>query len=288
MKNENLVGVIPVRGFLLHITHYDPAWNKNKDTEKPFDLDVGLEVIDAMAESGLNLLMVDAKDGVVYKSHPELVRHYSRPIDILAKLRDRAAKLGIEIAVKLNFSQSTLHQHNHWFRPHNDLFDSDEYWAKAFEVIDELCGILKPQRFFHIGMDEDHSRSYTQYVRAIETLHGGLKKRGLRTLIWNDSACHWPAADIHREKSLYAEERIPTDIVQVLWDYGNWDPTAMKRIHGRGFEVWGAPGDDVAGMRDQLFSLGATGILLTCWTPCIPENRNRLLDRARAGRLLKK
>ena len=42
--------------------------------------------------------------------------------------------------MKLNFSQSALHQHNHWFRPYHDLFDSEEYWQKGFEVIDELLG----------------------------------------------------------------------------------------------------------------------------------------------------
>lgn len=275
---------IPSRGYLLHITHYDPVWNRNKEHEKPFDLAVGLDIIDAMAAAGLNLLLVDAKDGVLYKSHPELARHYSQPIDILGKLRERAAAHGIEVAIKLNFSQSQLHQHNHWFRPHHDLFDNDEYWTKAFEVIDELCGILQPKRFFHIGMDEDHSRSYTQYVRAIETLHSGLKKRGLRTLIWNDSACHWPAADIHREKSLYAEERIPHEVIQLLWDYGNWDSAALKRIRDRGFDLWGAPGGEPAqatAMRDQLLALGGSGMLLTRWCPCIPENRESMLAKIR-------
>ena len=275
---------LPVRGYLLHITHYDPAWLKNKDKEKPFDLDVGMEVVDAVAKANLNLLVVDAKDGVVYKSHPELARPYSRPIGILSKLRERAESRGLEIAIKLNFSQSAVHQHNHWFRPHNELFDNEEYWTKGFEVIDELIAELKPRRFFHIGMDEDHWRSYSQYVRAIETLRAGLAKRGLRTVIWNDSACHWPAADIHREKSLYAEERISKDIIQVLWDYGAWDSGALKRIRDRGFDLWGAPGTDpkhVAQMKNDLLSCGGMGILLTRWIPCILENRQTLLENIR-------
>lgn len=277
---------LPVRAYLLHITHYDPVWNRNKDKEHetPFDLSVGLEAVDAMAAAGLNLLLLDAKDGVIYKSHPELTRPYSQPLEVLAALRDRAASRGIEVAIKLNFSQSALHQHNHWFRPHHDLFDTPEYWQKAFEVIDELIGVVKPARFFHIGMDEDHSRSYTQYVKAIETLHTGLKQRGLRTLIWNDSACQWPAAEIHKEKSLYAEERISQDIVQVLWDYGQWDPGALRRIRDRGFELWGAPGSEpklVEQMRDALTASGGSGILLTRWAPCIAANRQALLEQLR-------
>jgi hypothetical protein len=277
-------GTLPVRGYLLHITHYDPVWIKNKDKEKPFDLELGLEIVDAVAEAGMNLLMIDVKDGVVYTSHPELKRHYSQPISILTKLRERAKARGLEMAVKLNFSQSAVHQHNHWFRPHNDLFDNDEYWQKGFEVIDELIAMLKPRRFFHVGMDEDHSRSYSQYVRAIERLRTGLMQRELRTVIWNDSACHWPHADIHREKSLYAEERIPHDIIEVLWDYGSWDESALKRIADCKFDLWGAPGTDpqqVTTMRNNLLACGGTGILLTRWIPCIPENRESLLDHVR-------
>lgn len=272
---------LPIKGYLLHITHYDPAWLKNKDHEKPFDLSVGLDVIDAMADAGLNLLILDVKDGVVYRSHPELKRHYSRPIGILDKIRKRAEARGLEMAVKLNFSQSQLHQHNHWFRPHNDLFDTREYWKKGFEVIDELIERLQPKRFFHIGMDEDHSRSYAQYVAAIRTLHDGLKKRGLKTMIWNDSACHWPAADIHREKSLYAETRIPKDVVQVLWNYWDVEAAAFRRIRRLGFNLWGAPGGDpkqVRGTVKALKQCGATGVLLTRWRPCIAANRKDLIN----------
>lgn len=277
--------LIPVRGYLLHITHYDPAWVAKKASEEPFNLDVGLEAIDAMAEARLNLLLLDAKDGVRYEKHPELARHYTQDIGILSKLCERAARNGIEVAVKLNFSQSALHQHNHWFRPHNDLFDSPEYWKLAFEVIDELLAVVKPPRFFHIGMDEDHDRSYGLYVDAIKTLHAGLAQRHLKTLIWNDSACWWRQSAIHRDKSLAAEKAVPRDVIHVLWDYEDWDKGAsLRRIREAGFDLWGAPGGKpelVKIMRDQLLDVGGSGILLTQWIPCIPANRERILGRIR-------
>jgi hypothetical protein len=275
---------LPVRGYLLHITHYDPVWVANKDKEEPFNLNVGLRIIDAMAEARLNLLLIDPKDGVRYVTHPELSRPYSQDIAILGRLAERAAKYGMETAIKLNFSQSALHQHNHWFRPHNELFDSPEYWKLAFEIIDELVAIVKPPRFFHVGMDEDHARSYGQYVEAIKTLHTGLTARKLRTLIWNDSACHWPQAAIHRDKSLEAERVLPRDVVQVLWNYGDWDGTAFGRIREAGFDLWGAPGGKpelVARMRDRLLAAGGMGILLTNWIPCIPSRAENLLHLIR-------
>ncbi|MCX7933729.1 MAG: hypothetical protein N3A66_00545 [Planctomycetota bacterium] len=276
--------MLPLRGYLLHITHYDPVWVANKDKEEPFHLETALRLIDAAAETGLNLLFIDPKDGVRYTSHPELSRPYSQDIAILRHLSEHATARGMEVAIKLNFSQSALHQHNHWFRPHNRLFDSPEYWKLAFEIIDEILAVAKPRRFFHVGMDEDHDRSYGQYVEAIKTLRDGLAARQLRTLIWNDSACHWPQAAIHRDKSLEAEKKAPKDVIHVLWDYGDWDLAALERIRQDGLEDWGAPGGKpelVAHMRDALLRVGGGGIILTHWKPCIPARSAELLEHIR-------
>jgi hypothetical protein len=277
---------LPVRGYLLHITHYDPRWNaiKDRDEEVPFDLALGLDVVDAMAAAGLNLLVIDCADGVQYASHPELTRPYSVPMDTLRKIVERAQSHDIEVVPKLNFAQSGLHKHNHWFRPHNDLFDNDRYWELAFEVIDELIEVVQPPRFFHVGMDEDHWRTYDQYVAAIERLHSGLAERHLRTLIWNDSACLWPQAAIHREKSLAAEARAPREVVHIVWDYSGADEAILSRVKEAGFEVWGAPGHTaplVARMVEVLHSVGGGGVLLTRWAPCVEANRADLLESLR-------
>ena len=280
----NNPGTLPVRGFLMHITHYDPRWYSMKDKETPFDLALGLELIETMAQAGFNMLVIDCADGLKYASHPELARHYSVSMDTLAQLTQRAGQHGIEVVPKLNFSQSGLHRHNHWFRPHNDLFDNDKYLRFAFEVVDELISVAQPPRFFHIGMDEDHWRSYEQYTAAINTLHVGLRERRLRPIIWNDSACYWPQAAIHRDKSLAAEQAIPKDVVQVLWDYSDVKTENIRRIHDEGFELWGAPGADpelVVKLREELLKHGCSGILLTRWIPCVKTNRQELLNHVR-------
>lgn len=269
-------------GYLLHITHYDPVWVARKADEKPFDPAVGCEVIDAVARTGLNTLIVAFSDGMVYDSHPELARHYSVPKDVVAGVLAHARERGLDVIPKLNFAQSATHQHNHWFRPHHDLFDEPEYWRLAFEAIDELIAMVAPSEYFHVGMDEDHDRSYDQYVEAIDRLHAGLAERGLRPMIWNDSVCDWPRAAIHKAKSLYAETRIPTDVVQILWDYWDVRPQALQRLVDRGFEAWVAPGGDAgkaAGWRQTVEDVGAHGLLLTHWTPCIRDTRDKLIDR---------
>lgn len=171
-----------------------------------------------------------------------------------------------------------------WFRPHNGLFDRQEYWQHAFEVIDEILAQLQPCTYFHIGMDEDHWRSYTQYVEAIKTLHAGLKERGLRTMIWNDSARGWPEAHIHLEKSVYAESRIPTEITQIVLDYAAAvDRTIFERVRDAGFSTWGAPGDtNIQTMKAVLSETRCQGLIMTRWIPCIEANREKLLARVRS------
>lgn len=274
---------MPIRGFMIHITHYDPAWCQRKSIEKPFDINVGLEIIDTMSEAGLNLLVIDCEDGVRYKSHPELARKYTVSMSYLEKLVNRAVEKGIEVVPKLNFSKSTYHRHNEWFRPHNKLCDNNQYWRTAFEIIDELIQICCPRRYFHIGMDEDNDRTHSQYIKAIKTLRNGLKERGLRAVIWNDSA-HGanPAVDV--EKPLAAEKKIPKDIVEVVWDYSNVHPQIIRRLVKEGFEVWGAPGRDVEQVmkwKQAILKYGGKGLLMTRWIPCIRSNRSELLHLIR-------
>ncbi|MFA6717318.1 MAG: hypothetical protein WCS27_18200 [Victivallaceae bacterium] len=144
----------PVRGLLLHISHYDPKWCRSKSEEKPFEPDTAMKIVDAMAVSGMNMLIIDCADGVEYKSHPELKRHYTAPMSHLEKLSAYAKKSGIEVVPKLNFSQSRFFRHNEWFYPYNeivdgrDIFDTEEYWKPAFELINELIDVCRPPAFF--------------------------------------------------------------------------------------------------------------------------------------------
>ncbi len=278
-----------IRGYLLHLTHYDPHWVSKKAEEKPFDLDVGLEIVAALDREGFNLLAIDCADAVQYRSHPELARQYTAPMKNLETLAAAARDCGLDVMPKLNFSRSYWHHHNDWMLGPDEQwhqhFDDDAYWRKAFELIDELIAVCRPKRLFHVGMDEDHDRSYTQYIAAIKRLHSGLSERDLRVVIWNDTAVSWPTGHIHHEKSLAAEKKIPKDIVHVLWDYGSVPTDAIQRICEQGFELWGAPGfrspEQVSKFRDTVLRWGGPGLLMTTWSHCNESNRQWLLDSIR-------
>ena len=277
---------LSVRGYLLHLTHYDPVCYARKSRERPFDLEIALEIVAALAEEGFNLLALDCADAVKYRSHPELARRYTVPMDQLRTLAQAARRAGLEVVPKLNFARSHLHHHNDWMLGPDeqwyDHFDDEAYWRKAFQLIDELVAACKPKRFFHVGMDEDHDRSYTQYAEAIKQLHSGLKRRKLRTLIWNDTGIEYDSGLAHAEKSRTAETAIPKDIVQVLWRYDAVPQASIKRLRKEGFALWGAPGaqsaEAVAAFREAVLRAGGTGLLMTMWIPCRPSNRRRILD----------
>ncbi len=240
----------------------------------------------ALADEGFNLLVIDCADAVKYRSHPELARRYTVPMRQLRTLAQAARRRGLEVVPKLNFARSSLHHHNDWMLGPGEQwfehFDDESYWRKGFELIDELIGACKPKRFFHVGMDEDHDRSCTQYTEAIKRLRAGLKKRRLRTLIWNDTGIEYDSGLVHAEKSRTAETAIPRDVVQVLWRYDAVPDASIKRLRKEGFELWGAPGsrstEGAAAFRDAVFRAGGKGLLMTMWIPCRAGSRRRILE----------
>lgn len=279
---------IQYRSLLIHMSHYDPAWCDLKEKEEKFDLQTAVEIINAMSQYKMNLLIVDCEDGVEYKNHPELNRHYTVPMDNLKNIAEYAKEKNIDIVPKLNFSKSGRNRHDLWLAPHVDQIEwlkgSEKYFQIAEELISELVEVCKPSKFFHIGMDEDHYRSIPQYVDTIEKLRLIVAKQGLRTIIWNDSCYHnriKSIAQAHAEKSLAAEKLISKDIVHILWDYETGNSECTKRLADEGFEVWAAPGSKkstVIEWRDALTQNGGSGMLMTHWIKCCEANKNKILQ----------
>jgi hypothetical protein len=281
---------LEVKGMLIHVSHYDPTWCEVKAKEEKFDADVALELVELLAAKGFNLLVVDCADGVRYKSHPELRRHYTVAMKELRKVAEACHRAGIDVCPKLNFAKSGRNFHDDWLRPHSHprwwLKDPENYWQTAADLVCELVQVCEPERFFHVGMDEDHYRSVAQYVDAVKTLRGIVRAHRLRTVIWNDS-CHDrldSLAQVHAEKCRAAEKDIPKDVVQVPWCYGSCHSKVVKRLGRRGFEVWGAPGRTLAqarAWRRAILANGGKGLLLTWWVKCSKRNRRGLLKLVR-------
>ena len=279
---------LKTRGFLIHITHYDPSWIRAKNAEAPFDARVGTEVVGALSAAGFNMLIVDVADGVELASHPEMKRHYSIAMSDFVRFVEASRGAGLEIVPKLNFSKSDHHGHNDWFSPHHVLRDTDEYWTTAFEVIDEVIDACKPGRFFFVGMDEDTTRTDEEYVNAVLRLHGGLAERNLRAVMWNDTPHRSGAMLDCVQKTLAAEAAIPRDVVQCVWDYGPVKARGIRRVREiieGGFETWLAPGanaDHVRAWRSVADETSCEGMVMTMWRPTHASNRDAMLHRIRS------
>lgn len=272
---------VPVRAYLLHLTHYDPEWNDKRWRDQPVDETLALEVVRAMADAHMNTLILDVEDGVVFASHPELRRPHSLPMESLRRIVRAAHAKGIDVVPKVNFSRGVTFDHNAWMSPYDKLDDTDAYWRVAFDVIDELIRETKPRQYFHIGMDEDTARSPEAYVRASTVLDAHIRGRGLRAVMWNDSAQVFDKASRWRS----VEQRLPRTLIQVLWDYHDLQFEGIAHLRRLGFDVWAAPGvdhlDQVRQWRADVLHLGGTGMVLTQWLPCTTPNRGAMLGAIR-------
>ena len=276
------------RGFLLMLTHYDPRWVLQKECEPSFDMDVARAMVEELAAQKFNLLLLNVSDSVLYKRHPEFARSYSVPMKQVAALAAYARRLGLEVVPKLNFSRSPINCHNHWMRAPGEAwhthFEDEYYWKTAFDCIDEVMAACRPQRFFHVGMDEDHERSCAQYREALRVLRTGLKKRGLRMVSWSDSGLDYASGQAYREKSEQAEQHLPRDCVRLLWNYWRVPAREMRGVVKNGAELWGAPGTSIPHLRafrKALLAAGGNGMVLTRWIACQPCNRDELLGLIR-------
>jgi len=269
MPNEPLVHAV-----LLHLTHYDPRWMEDKESEQRFDRALMEDLINLTADCGYNTVILDVADAVAYASHPELRQPYTVPMQELADLSDLARGRGLEVIGKLNFAKSDRHRNNWWFRPHRDRPDDDAYFDHAWQVIDEVREACGKGRYFHVGMDEDTARDVAPYCAVIERLHEGLADRDCRTVVWSDLCVQW--SDDLAAKAEAAAKHLPRDVVVNIWHYRQAFPERLKMLVDLGYEVWCATGrldtSVAARWREAVERQGGRGLITTVWMPVQPDH----------------
>jgi hypothetical protein len=194
--------------------HPNVAPSKTHPSEKP----LWGELTNAMADAGMNLLVIDLGEGVRYDSHPELAVDGSWTP---AQLRDELARLrakGIEPIPKLNFSAS----HDAWLGPYARMLSTDTYYSVCKNLIAEVSTLFDKPRFFHLGMDEETAEHQINYEYVVIRQHDlwwrdflflvdQVEKAGPRPWIWSDYI--WK----HKDTFL---NRMPKSVVQSNWYYG--------------------------------------------------------------------
>ncbi len=184
----------------------------NRTDQKLWD-----EVTELAAKKGVNLLLIDLGEGMVYPSHPELaVKGSWSPEKMKAEL-SRLRSLGLEPIPKLNFSAS----HDAWLKDYGRMLSTPEYYKVCADVIRDVCEIFGKPRLFHLGWDEEkfiaQKSSHVAVVRQGELWWKDflftvkeVEKNGSKAWIWSD--CNWK----HHGEFL---KNMPHSVMQSNWHY---------------------------------------------------------------------
>lgn len=175
------------------------------------------EVTEYAAKKGVNLLLIDLGEGMVYPSHPELaVKGSWSPEKMKAELA-RLRGLGIEPIPKLNFSAS----HDAWLKEYSRKLSTPEYYKVCADVIRDVCEIFGKPRLFHLGWDEEKIVAQSKCRLAV-VRQGDLwwhdflftvkevEKHGSQAWLWSD--VNWK----HHKEFL---EKMPHRVMQSNWHY---------------------------------------------------------------------
>ena len=205
-------------------------WSDSKASD-PLELDYTewKLISEKMVAAGMNTILVDVGEGVVYPSHPELAVEGSWPVEKFRAELARLRALGLEVIPKLNFSTT----HDAWLRQYERMVSTPEYYRVCSDLIRDVVEIFGHPRLFHLGYDEEAARHQKIYSYCV-VRQGDLwwhdflwfvketEKAGCRPWIWSDYIWN------HEEEFL---RRMPKSVLQSNWYYGKtFDEAEFVRL----------------------------------------------------------
>ena len=169
------------------------------------------------AKKGVNTILIDLGEGMVYPSHPELAVKGSWSPERMKMELARLRSLGLEPIPKLNFST----KHDAWLKDYSRMVSSPTYYKVCADLIRDVCEIFGCPRLFHIGMDEERM-SAQKKDRLVVSRQGELwwhdflfyvkevERNGSKAWCWSD--INW----VHHKEFL---EHMPKRVMQSNWHY---------------------------------------------------------------------
>lgn len=289
---EAVEKILPNRRPALKVLRDDAVWQR---------------VTDYAAAKGVNMVVLDLGEALIYPSHPELAVEGSWNTKQMRAEIKRLNALGMEVVPKLNFSQT----HNGWMKEYRRMICTPEYYKVCEDIIADVVDIFGNPRYFHIGFDEETIDNQPQFMYKccrtgelwwddlmffIRTVEG----HGARVWMWSDYG--WRHPDFY--------ERCPKSVIQQNWFYDDWhegfdaiSETAKGYPRVKGFSElekhgydqvpcgtnWvghirrkqGVGADDVmAGVvdiaRKRVSKEHLYGLMIALWDKVIPENEANL------------
>ena len=156
------------------------------------DRAVWRDVVDFLPSCGFNAVIIDVGEGMQYETHPEIAIPGAWSKEELRAEVKRIRTMGLEPIPKLNFSSF----HDAWLGEYSRMKGTARYYEVIKELIDEVCEVFAPVRYFHVGMDEEdvpnHKKAMT-IIRSNDLWYHDLyyymecvERHGARTWVWGD------------------------------------------------------------------------------------------------------
>lgn len=208
----------------------EKVWQRAGSDKMRFEKDLFWELVDHAKACGINTVVLDLADGIVYESHPELAIEGSIEREELMEMIKRLRELGLDIIPKLNFSTC----HDVWLKEYSRMVSTKPYYDVCRDIINEVCDVFEPE-IIHLGMDEENYENQSKYDCAVvrqndlwwhdlRFLVDVVESRGAKAMIWSDYARHRPDE---------FTKKCPKSVVQCPWYYFNkfeGDLTEGERI----------------------------------------------------------
>lgn len=250
------------------------------------------DAIVAMRKQGINMVLMNLDDSVLWHSHPEIALRNAWTPERLREELKKIRKAGIEPIPVLNFSAC----HDAWLGKYSRMLSTQTYYRVCRDLIAEAIDIFDRPRFIHFGMDEEtyENQKYFDYVviRQEDQWWGDLyfyiaeaMSRGVRPWVWSDYVWHHP--------DLFFK-MMPKSVIQSNWYYG--EQFDKKQIAVKAYIDLAKEGYDQipTGSNDQNNpkSIGNTvdfctkyiddkhllGFLQTFWMPTIEKYREPIIE----------
>ncbi len=185
-------------------------------------------VIDFALEHGVNSILVDVGDGILYKSHPEIsVKNAWTPEFMNAEVK-RLKSLGLKVYPKLNFSAG----HDAWMGVYSRMVSTPVYYEVVRDLISEVCEIFDTPELFHLGLDEENGLNQQRLTYAcyrqneliwhdLNFYFDCVRENGVRPWIWAD----WSWS--HYDEFI---ENVPTDVLISPWYYNHMYPDSQAPL----------------------------------------------------------
>ena len=204
-------------------------WSKYTPVMRFFSEEMWDWILEEAPKHGINHILLDVGDGIVYHSHPEISMEGAWSHGRVRKEIARCREKGITLIPKLNFSA----QHCNWLGRYARMISSDIYYQVCADLIREVYELFDHPAYIHLGMDEEDISRAKEREYAI-CRHGELYWHDLRYLcdcvidtgakpaIWYDAAFLDPA-----------EYQKRFDIDEVLlcpWYYWSLKPEGFTKM----------------------------------------------------------